>query len=141
LRNAPVAIKAIVGKPYDVMNCADYLICASGSATLEAGLLGCPMVIVYKLNDLTFWSIRWFVRVKNFGLINIVAGEEVVPELLQFQVTAERIAHEALSILKDPDRLQKVRARLLCVRESLGQPGVAPRIAKSIMEYLNRRNP
>lgn len=139
LQNAPVEIKAIVGKPYDVMNCSDYLICASGSATLEAGLMGCPMVVVYKLKSLTYWLGKWFVHVKNFGLVNIVAGEDVVPELLQSQVTAERIAREALSMLKDPERLQAVRDRLLRLRESLGQPGVAPRMAQSIVEYLNRQ--
>ncbi|OGW14266.1 MAG: lipid-A-disaccharide synthase [Nitrospinae bacterium RIFCSPLOWO2_12_FULL_47_7] len=139
LLHAPVEIKVVTGKAYDAMNCSDYLICASGSVTLEAGLLGCPMVIVYKLKALSYWVYRWFVNVKNFGLVNIVAGEEVVPELLQFQVTAERIASEALSVLKKPERQQAIRARLFRVRESLGEPGVAHRLAKSIVEYLTRQ--
>lgn len=136
LKNSPVAVRCVAGKTYDAMNCCDYLVVASGSATLEAGLLGRPMVIVYKLRPLTFWMGRWFVRVKNFGLINIVAGEEVVPELLQGEATAERIAQEALSVLGDPARGQAIRSRLLRVRESLGEPGVARRIAKSILAYL-----
>jgi lipid-A-disaccharide synthase len=137
LRNAPVEIKVVMGKSYDVMNCSDFLVCASGSATLEAGLLGCPMVIIYKLHPLSYWLGKWLVKVKNFGLVNIVAGEEVVPELLQSQVTAENIAREALLVLKDAGRQRAVRDRLLRVRESLGKPGVAPRMAKSIMNYLN----
>lgn len=136
LERSPVDIKTVSGKTYDAMNCCDYLICASGSATLEAGLLGRPMIVVYKFWPLTFWLGRWFVRIKNFGLVNIVAGEEVVPELLQGEATPARIAREALAILQDPERQEAVRSRLLRVRESLGQPGVARRIAKSILAYL-----
>ena len=136
LASAPVEIKTVLGKAYDVMNCADFLICASGSATLEAGLMGCPMVIIYKVNDFSYWLLHWFYDLKNFGLVNIVAREEIVPELLQYQVTEERIAREALSILRDPERYQAVRSRLLSIRETLGEPGVAHRIAKSIIKYL-----
>lgn len=136
LASTPVEIKMVLGKSYDVMNCADFLICASGSATLEAGLMGCPMVIIYKINELAYWWYHWFFDLKNFGLVNIVAQEDVVPELLQYQVTVERITQEALSILRDPERYQTVRSRLLNVRQTLGEPGVANRIAKSIIKYL-----
>lgn len=141
LKRYPLEIRTVTGKTYDVMSCCDFLLIASGSATLEAGLLGCPMVIVYKLNPVTYWLARLLVKVDNFGLVNIVAGEEVVPELLQREVTAENLAREALKVLKNPARHQAIRSRLLRVRESLGTPGVSRRIAESISRYLNKPTP
>lgn len=141
LKRYPLEVRIITDKAYDVMSCCDFLLIASGSATLEAGLLGCPMVIVYKLNPVTYWLARLLVKVDNFGLVNIVAGEEVVPELLQQKVTAENLAREALNVLQNPARHQAIRSRLLRVRESLGAPGVSQRIAESISRYLSQPTP
>ncbi len=121
------------------MNCCDYLIIASGSATLEAGMLGCPMVIVYKLNWITYWLARLLLETDCYGLINIVAGERVVPELIQSEATPQNIAREALSVLNNPERHQSIRNRLLKVQDSLGQPGVMQRIAERISEVLHDR--
>ncbi len=137
LKGSPLNVRLVNGKAYDVMNCSDFLIIASGSATLEAGILGCPMVIVYKLNPLTYWLSQILVNVKMFGLVNIVAEELVVPELLQGQVTAENIAKEALVVLKDPEKQQAIRSRLLKIKTSLGEPGVLGRVALSISRYLD----
>ncbi len=130
-------IKIVTGHNYDVMQCSDCLIMASGSATLEAGLLGCPMVIVYKVHPLTFLIFRFMTDIKWFGLINIVAEEGVVPELLNEQVNPETIASKALPMLTQPETNRALRDRLLKVRESLGTPGVVDRIAKSIVDSLN----
>ena len=118
------------------MNCCDFLVTASGSATLEAGLLNRPMVIVYRLSPFTFWLAKRLVNVTFYGLVNIVAGEEVVPELIQDAVTANNIAREALRILKDPDHSRSVRMKLSRIGESLGEPGVAKRAADSIALHL-----
>ena len=133
----PLGIKILTGRNYDVMNSSDALIMASGSSTLEAGLFTVPMVIIYKVHPLTYFIARFFTHITHFGLINIVAGEEVVPELLNEQVTAERIAAETLKVLKDPERARAVREKLRKVRESLGTPGVVARIARSMADSMN----
>jgi len=132
----PLGIKILTGRNYDVMNCSDALIMASGSSTLEAGLFTVPMVIIYKVHPLTYFLARFFTHITHFGLVNIVAGEEVVPELLNEQVTPERIAAEALKVLQDPEHMRAVRNRLQKVRESLGAPGVVARIARSMADSM-----
>ncbi|MCH8156195.1 MAG: lipid-A-disaccharide synthase [Nitrospinae bacterium] len=139
LKSNPLDIRVIRGKAYDVMNCCDYLIIASGSATLEAGLLGCPMVIVYRLNWITYWLSQRLLNIKLYGLVNIVAGEKVVPELIQSQATVENIVDAALNVLNDPERHENIRSRLLQVRGSLGEPGVMGRVARRIFEILQER--
>ncbi len=136
IENAGTAIRLVHGKTYDVMHCADFAVIASGSATLEAGMLGCPMVILYRLNPLTYVLAKLLVKAEDFGLINIVAGERVVPELLQGEVTPENIAHHAITVLKDDNRRAALRKRLLAVRDSLGEPGVLSRIAGNIAAAL-----
>jgi lipid-A-disaccharide synthase len=136
LKSNPLDIRVVTGKSYDVMNCCDYLIVASGSATLEAGLMGCPMVIVYRLKWITYWLARLLLNTKVYGLVNIVAGEKVVPELIQNKATAKNVADEALKVLDDPEKHRILRSRLFQVRGSLGQPGVMGRIAGRIFKVL-----
>jgi len=132
-----LGIQLIQGEAYDVMNICDTVIIASGSATLEAGILGCPMVIVYKLNPLTYWMARLLVKIPLVGLVNIVAGEGVVPELIQDKVTAENISAEVLALLRDPEKEQAVRERLLQIKKSLGEPGVMKVVAKRIADFMD----
>jgi len=79
---------------------------------------------------------RKLVKVPYIGLVNLVAGEGVVPELIQDQVTAKNIAAHALELLRDEDKRQAVRQRLLRVRQTLGEPGVMSRVAASIARAL-----
>jgi len=137
LGDNPLDIKVLTGRNYDVMNCSDALIMASGSSTLEAGLFTIPMVIIYKVHPLTYFIARFFTDITRFGLVNIVAEEEVVPELLNEQVTPERIAAEILKVLKDPEQDRAVKQRLQKVRESLGAPGVVARIARNMANSMN----
>jgi len=137
LGDNPLNIKMVTGRNYDVMNCSDALIMASGSSTLEAGLFTVPMVIIYRVHPLTYFLAKFFTNITHFGLINIVAEDEVVPELLNEQVTPKRIAAEALKVLKDPEQARAVRNRLQKVRASLGTPGVVDRIARSMADSMN----
>ncbi len=137
LGDNPLGIKTLTGRNYDVMNCSDALIMASGSSTLEAGLFTVPMVIIYKVHPLTYFIARFFTDITRFGLVNIVAEKEVVPELLNEQVTSERIAAEILKVLKDPEQARAVRDLLQEVRASLGTPGVVARIARSMADSMN----
>jgi lipid-A-disaccharide synthase len=139
LNGNPLNIRLVRDKAYDVMNCCDFMIVASGSATLEAGILGCPMVIIYKLKAFTYFLARILINTEMIGLVNIVAEELVVPELIQGEATPDNIAKKALLHLNDPERLQQVRERLLKIRASLGEPGVMNRVAKSICNYLDEK--
>ena len=138
LGSNPLDIKILKGETYNVMNTCDALIIASGSATLEAGIIGCPMVIIYKLSPLTYWLALMLINTPYYGLVNIVAGESVVPELIQSKANAENIAAEILKLLKNPEYCQEVRARLLLVRKNLGRPGVMKSVAASMVDSLSK---
>ena len=142
----PLGIQLIEREPYDVMNSCDMLIIASGSATLEAGIIGCPMVITYKLNPLTYLLAKLLVNAPLVGLVNIVAEEEVVPELIQGKVTAKNICDEVLAVLQVPEKEQAVRERLLKIKSTLGDSEVMKVVAKRIADFMgkldaNEKNP
>ena len=136
LGDNPLKVRIIEGQSYDVMRCCDLLIIASGSATLEAAALGRPMVIIYKLNWLTYLIGKMLLDIKMIGLVNIVAGEKLVPELIQGEVTADNITAEATKILGDPERYQSVQKKMLEIKQALGEPGVMRRVAQSIFDRL-----
>jgi lipid-A-disaccharide synthase len=91
------------------------------------------MVIVYRLSPLTYLAGRALVRIPDIGLVNVVAGERVVPELVQGEVTAERMASEVEPFLTDPAERRRTSERLLKVRELLGEPGASDRVARMVL--------
>jgi len=136
LKDTPVPIILVPGFVYDVMDLSDLIITASGTATLEAAILGKPMVIVYKVSFLSYWVGRALVRVRHIGLVNLVAGKEVARELLQEEVRPERIADEALRLLRDPALYRKTIESLSEVRQGLGEPGGSYRAARIVLSLL-----
>jgi lipid-A-disaccharide synthase len=98
LETAPIPVQLVQRQTYEAMQAADVLLVASGTATLEAALIGTPMVIVYKAHLLTYLLARLVMRVSRIGLPNIIAGRAIVPELWQYEVTAEHIAAQALAL-------------------------------------------
>ena len=137
LKNISVPLKVVEGCTYDVMNLSELLITASGTATLEGAILGKPMVIVYRVSLLSYWIGRALIRVKHIGLVNLVAGEGIVPELIQDDVNPQRIAEEALRILRDPILCERMTGSMARVRQSLGEPGGAQRAARIVTSLLN----
>ena len=119
--------------PYDLMKVADAAVVTSGTATLEAGWFGLPMVIVYKTSAVTYWIGRAMVRVSSIGLANIVAGSAVVPELLQGRVTGRRLSRVLEQLAFDTDLAATMRSRLAIIKEKLGPPGASARVAESIL--------
>ena len=132
-----VAIRIVDGDTYNMLAAADFVWVASGTATLEAGLLQKPMVIAYRLSALSYWLVRRFVRVNHIGMVNIVAGERVVPELVQKEVTAERILAETRRML-EPEVRQAVVRKLAGIRRLLGPSGAPLRVAEMAMGLLAR---
>jgi lipid-A-disaccharide synthase len=129
-------VKVISGQTYDVVSCADLALVASGTATLETALLKVPMVIVYKISLLSYAIGRLIVDVKNIGLVNIIAGKTIVPELIQGDACGERIAREALSILKNEGKKQEIIKELESIRARLGEPGAAIRAAQIACDMI-----
>jgi len=119
---------------------ADAALVCSGTATLETALLGTPFAILYKLHPLTYWIAKVLVKVKHFGLANIVAGKEVAPELLQAEVNPERLKRELLRLL-DPAQAPAIRADLAETRSHLGEAGAAKRVAEHFSRGLRTSSP
>ena len=106
------SIQAIEGHTWDVLAQSELALAASGTVTVEAALLGIPMVTFYRVNALSWIVGRWLVRAPFLTMVNLVAGRQVVPELIQHEMTAERIAAEACRLLEDPERRAAMRAGL-----------------------------
>ncbi len=113
-------------------------LCASGTATLEVGLLGTPMIVLYRLARWSYVLAKLLVRLPNFAMVNLVLGREVVPELLQGQAEPERIAAEARRLLAGGEALARVRAGLAELRPRLGEGGASVRAARQVAEELAR---
>jgi len=120
----------------DVLRTSTALLVASGTATLEAACAGTPMVVLYRVSPLTYLVGRLALRVPDIGLVNLVAGRRVVPELVQGGVTAARLAREVLPFLTDRDRVREASRTLLAVREKLGTPGASDRVARMAISMI-----
>lgn len=133
---SPPVVEALT---YDVMKHADLLFVASGTATLESACFGTPLFVMYKLARLSWWVGKRVVTIPNIGLVNVVAGRRIVPEFLQDAVTPDVLAPEALALLRDPERLERIREDLSDVRTRLGSPGASERVARMAMELAQGR--
>ena len=127
------AVDIVSGRTYEVMAAADTLLIASGTATLEAALLGTPMVVCYRVSRTTEIIARLLARVQWIGLPNLVSGRAVVPELIQKDVTGARIAAEASRLLDNPVIATAQRAAFKELRARLGEPGVGWRAARAVL--------
>ncbi|HLJ24876.1 MAG TPA: lipid-A-disaccharide synthase [Candidatus Acidoferrales bacterium] len=134
---AGIAIHVVEDATYDALGAADVCIVSSGTATVEAALMDAPMIVVYRLAPLTAAIARSLVRTTMFAMVNLIAGERVVPELVQKDFTPERLASEAIRLLDSPDARAEMRRGLAKVREKLGPPGAVDRAADLIAGMLN----
>lgn len=130
-------IQVIEGEAWDAMAYADVVLAASGTVTIEAVLLGAPMVTFYRVSQATWWIGKPLVRVPFYSMVNLVAGRQVVPELIQTDMTGERIATEALRLLDDADARARMRAGLAETAGKLRIAGAPPmRRAAAIIQEL-----
>lgn len=127
------AVDLVSGRTYEVMAAADALLIASGTATLEAALLGTPMVVCYRVSRTTEIIARLLADVQWIGLPNLVSGRAVVPELIQKDVTGARLAAEASRLLDNPVIATAQRAAFKELRARLGEPGVGRRAARAVL--------
>jgi lipid-A-disaccharide synthase len=126
-------VRIIQNATYDLMKNSDVAVVTSGTATLETACFQTPMVIVYKTSWLTYLIGRLLVHIKHIGLVNILAGKTIVPELIQHKANAYRIAKEAGKYLADKAYCENTRQELSVIFKKLGQPGAASRVAEKIL--------
>lgn len=138
VRAAGLPVGIVTDATDDVLAAADAVVTASGTATVQAALHGTPMVIVYRLSSLTYSIGKRFVRVKSYGMVNLVAGRPIVPELIQDGFTPEAVAQEAASLLTDRGRAETMRQALAEVRARLGSPGASRRAAEGVGAFFHR---
>lgn len=133
---APRGVRVVSSGIHPLLASADLAFVASGTATLEAALCSAPMIVVYRTSPFSFALGRRLVRVPWISLANIVAGEQVVPELLQDEVRADRLEAEGLALLSSTAGTARMKEGLARVAERLGPPGGSGRAAEAVLEAL-----
>lgn len=128
----------VVTEIYDAIALCTVLIVATGTATLEAAVLGIPMVAVYRLPWLSWVIAKRIVSVQYAALPNILAGAEIVPEYLQQRMTPKAIAQAVVALLADPQRRTAMKTALHEVATALGTPGAAVRAAREVLSTLRQ---
>ncbi|HIE27754.1 TPA: lipid-A-disaccharide synthase [Candidatus Poribacteria bacterium] len=131
-------VQVIEGEVYNVMRACDLMCIASGTATLEAALMLTPMMIVYKVSFSTWIILKSLVRLTYSGLPNIIAGREIVPELLQSRANPQLISKIAIELLSDPKKIARQKAELAKIRDQLGAEGAVERTAKLVLNTAMR---
>jgi lipid-A-disaccharide synthase len=128
-----VSLHFVENATHEAMKYADLAIVTSGTATLETACFETPMIVVYRTSWLTYLIARALVRVKNIGLVNIVAGKTIVPELIQYNVTVQKIVELASGLLKNESQRAAMRKDLSAVKGLLGSKGASANVAGAIL--------
>jgi lipid-A-disaccharide synthase len=131
-------IHIVEGQTDAVIASSDLVLTASGTATVQTALHDKPMVVVYRVSAFEYRIARPFVRIDTFAMVNLIAGERLVPELIQDAFTSEAVASEAVSLLTDPQRVARIREGLAGVRRKLGGPGASRRAAEAVLKIAER---
>jgi lipid-A-disaccharide synthase len=129
-------VHIVEDKTHDVMQACDAIIVASGTATLEIGLMGIPMVIIYKLSPLSYYILRRLVKLTHVGLVNIVPEKEIIKEFIQSDAHPEKISTEVLRILDDKGYNKNMRDELAKLRNLLGNIGGSKNVASLAFSML-----
>lgn len=133
---ASLDVTILEGVTRDVLSAARVAIVASGTATVETALTGTPMVVVYRLSGLTYALGKPLVNLPNYAMVNLIAGKTVVPELIQKDLTPERVAAETLRLLDDGGPRATMLRDLEAVRAKLGGGGATAAAADQVMEFF-----
>ena len=134
------SIPIFYGSTYDIMEASDLILTSSGTATLETACFSTPMVVVYRLNWLTYFIVKQMISIPNIAMANIVAGRHIVPELVQGQAVPSAISMEALSILESPERQNEIKKGLQDVRARLGGTGAFSRAARIVCDMIEKKD-
>ena len=133
----PETLLVVKGETYDALNASDAAAVTSGTATLETGILGTPMAIVYRTSTFNYKLLRPLISVEHFGLINLIVGERVAKELIQDEFTPQTLSDELFRLL-EPAENKRVRQKLTEAADKLGHGGASKRAAEAIMRLIVR---
>jgi len=133
-----VPIRVVENATYDALAAADVAIVSSGTATVEAALIGAPMIVIYRVSPITAWIAWRLVRTPSVVMVNLLAERRIVPELIQDNFTADRVVRETERLLNSPEACQQMRRDLAVVRERLGPPGAIDRAADIIANMIRK---
>ena len=136
LQHPALRIPIVDEARYDAVSAADLVWTASGTATLETALLARPMIVIYRLSWLTYWVARLLVRVQHIGMVNLLAGERLVPELIQDEANPVRLVAESKALLDDRVLRGAIVDKLTKLRQRLGTPGAVERVADIALGML-----
>ena len=131
-------VKITEGHNYDLFSVADLALATSGTVTLEAAMCGLPSVILYRTSAITAFIARRVINIPNIGLPNIVAGRQILPELLQEELTPAKLAATAVELFA-PERRPQLEANLAYMKERLGEPGAVNRVAQLILRIAEEK--
>jgi len=126
------------GTTDELLRQATLVIVASGTTTLEAAICQTPMIIVYRVSPLSYRIGKALIKVPHIGLVNLIAGKRIAPELIQHDASPEQIARQALGLLADPEKLNKMKDGLADVTRRLGKPGASDAVAEIAWRLLDR---
>ena len=129
-------IKLVKDLPYNVMQCCDAIIVASGTATLEIALMGIPSCITYKIAYFSYFILKQLITIDRIGLVNIVAEKDIVKEFIQFDAQPELIADEIMQLLDNQEYRQNMLDEMKKVRDKLGKTGGINNMAELVLEML-----
>lgn len=129
-------IRTVTHLTYDTLEYSDLAVVASGTATLEAALRGCPLVVIYRVSPLTWQLGKWMVDVPFYSMVNLLAGKAIVKELIQNDLTAEKLASQIEFLLDHREAREKMVADYQTLRPRLGSPGAIGRAAQAIAGVL-----
>ena len=133
------ALRIVDSQTDEALNACDAVVTASGTATVQTALHGKPMAVLYKLSPMTYRLGRHLARVDMYAMVNLIAGERIVSELIQDSCTPDAVAAEAVSLLTDSSRRARMIDRLADVRARLGGPGASGRAAEAILDVIHSR--
>jgi lipid-A-disaccharide synthase len=138
-RNAgPANFAAVPAKTREVLRQADAAIVASGTATIETALMQCPMTVIYKVSPVTYFFGKLLIKIDNIGMVNIVAGREICPELIQHAATPQALAKTMLPLINDTPQRTAMLEALDEVITTMGQGGTAEHAAQIILQELDK---
>jgi len=137
LKKSSLPIKVVSGKTRELMVDSRLVITSSGTATLEAGMVGRPMIVIYKTGWLTYQIARRVVKLDMIALINIIGGKKIVPEFVQHDASVKNIVESSRQFLNDKDLSVKIVGELNRVSMTLGGAGSSARAAETILELIN----
>jgi lipid-A-disaccharide synthase len=136
LKDSTAHVKLVRNSIHEVLSLSRLVLVASGTATLETAIMGKPMVVLYRVSFPTYLIGKLLVKVKTIGLVNIVAGKAIVPELIQGDANGQRIAQEASNLLKNPSLYHRIEDELKVVKERLGSPGASAKAAHVALKMM-----